>query len=73
MSITPDYPKARGRVHEIQTIRSRRIYCDIMIKKLLAFIKDLVYRHFYGKIVISFEDGKVVHLKKEESVSVKEL
>jgi len=43
-----------------------------MLKKLLAFIEKLVYGKFYGKIVISFEAGKIIHLKKEESIKLSE-
>ena len=38
--------------------------------KLLAVIKALAADKFYGKLVISFEAGHVVHLKKEESIKI---
>lgn len=38
--------------------------------KLLDIIKALAADRFYGKLVISFEAGSVVHLKKEESVKI---
>jgi len=43
-----------------------------MIEKLLAFIKKLIDNKFYGKLTVSFEAGKVVHLKKEESIKLSE-
>ena len=38
--------------------------------KLLELIKILAVNRFYGKLVISFEAGRVAHLKKEESIKV---
>jgi len=43
-----------------------------MIQKLLAYIKDLVDNRFYGKLILSFESGKIVHLKKEENIKLSE-
>lgn len=38
--------------------------------KLLKILKELTADKFYGKLIISFENGRVVHLKKEESIKV---
>lgn len=36
--------------------------------KLSKIITDLISRGFYGKLTISIENGKIVHVKKEESL-----
>lgn len=36
--------------------------------KLITLIKHLIESHFYGKIEVSFENGKVVVIKKTESI-----
>ena len=38
--------------------------------KLIAIIKALIADVFWGKLTIYFEAGKVVHLKKEESIKL---
>jgi len=38
--------------------------------KLIAIIKGLIDDGFWGKLTIHFEGGKVVHLKKEESIKL---
>lgn len=38
--------------------------------KLTEYIKVLIKEHFYGKIIISFEDGKIVHLKEEKNLKL---
>ena len=38
------------------------------MKWLVKFITDLIARKFFGKIIVSFENGKIVHLRKEESI-----
>lgn len=40
------------------------------MKELIKFITDLMSRKFYGKVIISFENGKITHLKKEESIKL---
>ena len=36
--------------------------------KLLAILKELIERHFYGKVEVTLENGKVVNIKKTESI-----
>lgn len=38
------------------------------IKWLIRIINDLSARKYYGKLTISFESGKVVIVKKEETM-----
>ena len=38
--------------------------------KLLKLIKTLISENFYGKLTISFECGRIVHVKKEETIKV---
>ena len=38
--------------------------------KLIDIIKALIAACFWGKLTIHFEAGKVVHLKKEESIKL---
>jgi len=38
------------------------------MKWLSKYITDLIARKFYGKITVSFEKGRITHLKKEESI-----
>lgn len=38
--------------------------------KLIAIIKALVADGWWGKITIHFERGKVVHMKKEETIKL---
>lgn len=40
------------------------------MNKLIKIIEGLTSGKFYGKLVIKFEHGKVVHLVKEESIKV---
>jgi hypothetical protein len=39
--------------------------------KLIALIKDLAEGCYYGKIVITFENGKPVNCIKEESIKLR--
>lgn len=41
------------------------------LKKVLEMIKGLTKKTFYGKLVITFNAGKIVHVKKEESIPLK--
>lgn len=41
-----------------------------MIERLVTIIEELMGRKFYGSITLKFEDGKVVHIKKEESIKI---
>jgi len=38
-----------------------------MIEKLFAYIKKLVQSKFYGKIIITLQHGKLVHLEKRKT------
>jgi len=38
------------------------------IKWIVSFLKELKESCFYGKIVLSYENGIVIHLKKERSI-----
>lgn len=38
------------------------------LKRLVKIITDLMSREFYGKLTISFEHSRIVHVKKEESL-----
>lgn len=35
---------------------------------LLRFVKDLRKQRYYGKLIISFKDGRMVHANKDESI-----
>jgi len=35
---------------------------------ITKIINDLISRNFYGKITISFENGKITMVKKEETM-----
>jgi hypothetical protein len=37
-------------------------------KKISEIIRDLILARFYGSVLIKFEAGKIVHVKKEESI-----
>lgn len=41
--------------------------------KLLDFIKKLVANKFYGKLTLSFEAGKITHIRKEETYKLDNL
>jgi hypothetical protein len=41
-----------------------------MIEWLTSIIKALVLGKFYGKVILTFENGKLVSVKKEESLKV---
>ena len=36
--------------------------------KLIAMIKDLTYSKFWGTLVLRFENGKIVHIRKVENI-----
>ena len=40
------------------------------LSKLIEIIKKLTRDNFYGSMKISFENGKIVHVKKEESIKL---
>ena len=41
--------------------------------KIIALIKEFIENRLYGKIEITFESGKVVNMKKTESINVAEI
>jgi len=38
------------------------------MEKLIAIIKDLINKAFYGELVVKFEAGKVVLVRKTENI-----
>jgi hypothetical protein len=38
------------------------------LTKIVALIKEFIEKRLYGKIEISFESGKIVSIKKTESI-----
>ena len=40
------------------------------LDKVIEIVKILIKNEFYGTLVIRFENGKAVHLKKEESIKL---
>lgn len=34
--------------------------------KLLSFLKKLIERSFYGRVIFTFEHGRVVYIEKQE-------
>ena len=40
------------------------------LKKLLALIERLIEGRFYGSLMIKFEAGNIVTLKKEETIKL---
>lgn len=41
-----------------------------MIDKLINLIKELIAKKFYGSLLIKFESGKIVYLRKEETIKL---
>jgi len=41
-----------------------------MVEWLISMVKILISGRFYGKLVLTFENGKLVSAKKEESLKV---
>jgi hypothetical protein len=41
-------------------------------KKLLEMLKELTENRFFGRLEIIFNAGKIVHVKKEESLKLEE-
>jgi len=35
---------------------------------IMKLIKELINNRYYGKLIISFQAGKIVHAKKEETL-----
>lgn len=40
------------------------------IDKIVSMLKQFIVDHFYGKLILSFEAGKLVHIEKRESIKV---
>ncbi|MBN1626430.1 MAG: DUF2292 domain-containing protein [Deltaproteobacteria bacterium] len=40
------------------------------LTKVIEILKKLTSIKFYGSILIKFENGKVVHIKKEENIKI---
>jgi len=38
------------------------------MKQTIKIMHDLIARKFYGKLTISFENGKIVLIRKEETI-----
>ncbi len=34
-------------------------------------VKKLIEEHYYGKVTLSLEDGRIVFLKKEQTIKLK--
>lgn len=42
-----------------------------MLKQLIKIITDLIAREFYGKVIITFDKGKILPvIRKEETVKI---
>jgi hypothetical protein len=41
-----------------------------IMKQIIELIAQLIREKFFGCIVVKFESGKIVHIKKEESIEV---
>lgn len=41
-----------------------------MLTAFIEFIRNLIEKKFYGEVVVKFEHGKIVIIKKTESVKL---
>ncbi|HAW57580.1 MAG TPA: hypothetical protein DCX03_00975 [Bacteroidales bacterium] len=41
-------------------------------KKILVWLFSLMREKFYGKVVFSFQGGKITNVRKEQSISLEE-
>ena len=41
------------------------------MEKLFEIVKELTEKKFYGSLLVKFEAGKIVIVKKEESIKLK--
>jgi hypothetical protein len=48
----------------------RRGFAWATMEELIALIKDLIGRKFYGELVLKFEAGVIVQCKKTESIKL---
>ncbi len=42
----------------------------MLLNKLMDLIKDLIDRKFYGSIEVVMQAGKIIHIKKTESIKI---
>lgn len=42
------------------------------MSKLIALLKELVSKHFYGEVVIGFKNGKITNVKETRTHDVTE-
>jgi hypothetical protein len=40
------------------------------VNKLIKILTDLMDKKFYGKIVLTFQHGKIIIIKKEETIKL---
>jgi hypothetical protein len=40
------------------------------LKKLIKILQDLIDINYYGKIEISFENGKIIYIRKNETIKL---
>jgi len=40
------------------------------IAKVIAYLKDLLNKRFFGKLIITIQDGNVVHSERRESIKL---
>jgi len=40
------------------------------IAKVIAYIRDLTSTTFHGKIIITFQEGLIVHIEKRQSLKL---
>ncbi len=40
--------------------------------KLIAYIKRLITEKFFGKVILTFNDGRIVHVEKHVSEDAKQ-
>jgi hypothetical protein len=38
------------------------------ITKIFSYIRDLLNKRFFGKLIITIQDGKVEHIERRESL-----
>ena len=43
---------------------------QVQLDKVADMLKRLTQNCFYGSILLKFENGKIVHVKKEESIKL---
>lgn len=69
MSYAPD-PRATGRQSSgLQAAGSR----SALDARVVRFLERLCATSFFGKVVVSFQNGKVIELRTEQTTKVEEL